>query len=374
MTGAPAMRDLVSRRGFLSLSGAFAAAILLPQPRPAAAATLRQSFATATANGGVIDIDLATGRIRHLKLNFKPHSLVQNPRHPARIIAVEKWGRSLAVIDYDTWTQIQRINCPLGCFFQGHADFLAAGASFVTTVVQNLSGTGHLITWDALSCTPISQVRVSPGGLHQCAVSQNNWVDIASTGIEPVHGLTPDTGNEIANSAICRIEANSGILVEQTTLPDSRQSITHFARDVSGTTIAITTPRLLPQNRSGAIYIEDRSGQYQKVDLPGSAAEHLCGEMLSLAINDRAGVAAITNTASPHVFLIDIGTRALITTIKVWSPGIAYDPNRNQFIAAAETLIAIDPGGKVSPLPLAGLDLLPDLAETHATLLSRSLL
>ena len=363
------------RRQFLKRSAtacvaAVAAPYLLAAPSATAAPTL-SSFAAVTTAKSIIDIDLTTGNTRHLTLEFQPHSIVQSPHDLDQVLAIERWGANLAVIDRTHWAVKQNITCARGTNFQGHAAYHPTQRSFYATTVQSLSGQSFLIEKDCSFFTTERELRLTRAGAHQCLPASPSKMLFASTGIEPNTGLDPDRGDVLFLSSIDTIDIASGVTIDRIVLSDKDQSINHFALVHPNTIIATTVPHLLSAQKSGSIYMAEPNTKFERVSLPTTIQSRLYGALSAIAIDPTRRLAAITNPQTQILLLIDLASRTFVRAVENAPAHVAYEPQSQQFIGATDKLVAVLPDGDMHDLPYFDSNALATAHSAHVAILSR---
>jgi hypothetical protein len=339
-----------SRRRFLkSLLALPAVGVAMYSLRSLASPAEIKNYLVVGSDKGASLVDLDAHTVKHVSLDFSPHSFVPHPSLPMRFVGIEKWGWDAAEVDFEKGTA-RPIPSGDGFQFYGHGIYIEEHKAVFIARVDTKTGLGHLVGYDPITYEILRDFQVAPGGLHDCHRLSDGTLMFASSGIrligDKVKGdkkpyLAPlINGEHVAPSALIRIDIQDGKVLGQLPIEDEIQSIGHFAVTKNGEVLALCTSR---KGRVGNLYYSPNlTGPLKPVKFNPDIQARLIGEMLSVALNADHSHAAVTNPASSTVILVDMKTGEVLKTQNEMLLNIAFNPKHPSFLGSFKKLKIID--------------------------------
>lgn len=319
----------------------------------------------------VCKIDLARDLVETVPTDFMVHSICPYPNDAGRVLAIEKWGKSAAIIDFDSLAVARTITSAEGTSFYGHGVFAPDAASVFITQVHADSGRGHLAGFDPDSFDKITDMDVTAGGLHECHIAPDpQYLMVTSSGLRPKSGAdTPTYGVAVERSALMTVEIKSGKVVHRREAPDNDQNIGHFAISATGDIVAISSP-YANTTHAGKIYVGYKNQDlFLKAEIPDAINSKLVGEMLSVSIHADGKSALVSNPGSNNILSLDISSAQVSKAVTVQGAnGVVFDKNRNEFIVTGKDIAHVDQAAILSDLPLSGSIQQKLIFRGHSTL------
>lgn len=142
--------------------------------------------ASPDAEGFVNVVDLMTGKISRHPVPLWAHSCVPHPRHPERVLAVTKWGRSAVEVDLRNGKILASLKAPEGFLYFGHGAFDPRGERAFITGDGNAPGTSRLFVYRVSDWTLEKAVDIGSRRPHECLLTSKNQLAVAGNrGIAP---------------------------------------------------------------------------------------------------------------------------------------------------------------------------------------------
>lgn len=317
-------------------------------------------------------INLDTKNITHLQVGFKPHSFTRNPHHPSQMMTIEKWGSRGAIIQFedgkDDGKLIQRINCPENYLYFGHVVFSPFDQRYLATRVDMTTGKGYLIGFDAQTFKQVSEHNVSPGALHDCHFLPDNTLLVASEGARYIGHVDIETHSRAARSSLVQYDLYHDKVIKNIYADKEEQTLSHFQILDNGAIIALSTTAN-PMAHGNAFFCAPRGDVLKKISWSIDTDKKARGEVLSIAVDTKDGIAMLTNPDAKLAILINSATGEHIKTIdSVDARSIAYDPARGSFICGKQQLMFFDKDGNRQDGTMTMARNMP-LAGSHAIML-----
>jgi hypothetical protein len=322
----------ISRRAFLQ--GFAAVTLVATSPFHAFAGSQSshgEQLLMGTRKTSVGAYDLSSHALRETDIGFFTHSLIQNPANPRQIVAIEKWGPGLAVLDLDEMRVVQQLPAEKGTAYYGHGFYVNDGKVFFITRVSENTGLGHFIGFDAETLKPVIDYQVTPGGLHECSMVDENTAMVASAGVR--NAYRTHVAEKIEPSGLIRVDMKTGKVTDKMFIDNNVDMLAHFRKSVKGTIIAINGTRPTEKDKAGKLYYsKDGKAALRALELPEDVTRQMKGTMLSVAFSDDGNMAAVTSPYSHEALIIDADTGHVKQVIRDELYGVAYDHTQREFI------------------------------------------
>ncbi|MBU6235614.1 MAG: DUF1513 domain-containing protein [Alphaproteobacteria bacterium] len=288
-------------------------------------------------------IDLAAGDVKTVDIGFSAHSFVQHPTNPKKFIAIEKWGANSAEVDFGTGTQrpIRHGKDEMTQYY-GHGFYHEAKKAIFITRVDITSGRGFLSGYNPDTYEIMYDYPVTPGGLHECHRMADGTYMVACSGVKTHNFLPPIYGDKFGPSSLVKVDVdNDGKVLGELPIHDDF-IIGHFGLTKKNQVLALSTASYKDTNLPGNLYYSpDCIEPLKKIEIPAEVAKNLKGEMLSVALNEKEDLAAVTNPMGKTVLLINMENGTLVEAINDSWRSISYDPVNDRFIGATPNIEAI---------------------------------
>ncbi|MBI1274100.1 MAG: DUF1513 domain-containing protein [Alphaproteobacteria bacterium] len=343
---------LCSRRAFLAYMSAFAVTACAGPMRFA------DSFSTerrllVSGPDCIFAFDLATRELAVIQTGFLTHSFLPHTDDPEMVLAIERWGRRAAEINLADATLTRRLTSPEKMWFFGHGIKPAGGDTVYISGVSFENGHGYLMGYDARSLEPIVKHDVANTNIHECHILPDGTAMVASSGVTGRVTSFFEDGKRVEPAALVHVDLTDGRVLGRKVLADPDQTIGHFAQTGDGGLLALTRPMNRSKRKYGYLCAGhiDRPG-LSEIPLPPELDGKLNGEMLSVAIDKRDRIAAVTNPGSGTLLFIDLERNVLRDWMACRTQSVAYDGAMASFIATPnKEIMQVDTGLKtLSPL------------------------
>jgi hypothetical protein len=314
----------------------------------------------------VYRVDLATQATKGILTGFCAHSFIADPENSEQVWAVEKWGSQAAMLDFSTGTVLQRLTCPAHTAFYGHGAYGPDRRTLFLTRLDLETGAGHVIGFDAEEARQVADYRIAPGFLHQCSLLPDGHMLTASSGIRTTLGMQPRQGPRVAPSSLIRFDPVNGKIVNEIRCGDDEHIVSHFAVAADGSVIAASSTIPASQAPHGNIYQGRIDGDaLTPLALPKDVAARARGEILSIALDEAKGVAALTNPMGQLILLLDLRRKVFDKAIASETDfGIVHDAGTGCFYVDGGSIGRLDPATGKRDNILAG-----DFSSAHILLI-----
>jgi hypothetical protein len=174
------------------------------------------------------------------------------------------------------------------------------------------------------------------------------------------------SGIENSQPAVSYIDVQTQQLIERVTLSNELLNTGHIGVAADGSLIVTSAPREgLEQTHSGGVSI--RSGKQPMLTMtqPEMVIKQMTGEALSIAIDNKHNIAAVTHPEANMVTFWSIGKRELVKAMSVPQPRgitlsldeksfiISYDINTSMVLVSTKDLTA-NTGSVMQPTYISG--------------------
>ena len=279
---------------------------------------------------------LDTYYVHRVALPFQPHSYVQDPDYSHRVWAIEKWGGNASLVDLHDLKIVRTIPPPEGSYFFGHGFFYPGTRIMFFSCVDRPLLQGGLLGVDADQFSVQQNFNMVRANVHDGKMLPDGTALIASSGSIGGEAFGPNV--KMLHSelpALVRCNPLTGKVLNKITVADRNQMLSHFALFGDGRVVALSRG----EEKGGRVYTGSiHAPSLQPVELGDLADSDGTKEMLSVAVDGNASHALVTAAGGGKLLLVDArnGTYGGATLVKpdVRVRSLAYDPERNQFIAA----------------------------------------
>lgn len=337
----------VSRRVFLAGIAAVVALGHLPAwaslpSSPARRGLLLVGARTPRQKQGVALLDLAAGKIRHVPLEFMPHSLVQSPVDPSRVWAIRHgYGvpgpakPEAAGIDIDKAEVVQWLTPAAQSQYFGHGFFTPDGSALFISRHDLRTGNGWLTGYDKAGAV-VADYPAAQGALHESHILPDGTVLAANSGVR----LLGDDGERVAPNALLHLDLPSGKLLSRHEIDDPAQMVGHFHKTRDGDLLVLSRPHPKNVKAAGGKVFTGQIGDaaLRAVPYTDDVEAGVGGECLSAAIDEQSGLAMVSDTGLRRTLIVDMKKGAFAAQIPGHVRGVSFDEKQRQFVLSGDAL------------------------------------
>jgi uncharacterized protein len=267
-------------------------------------------------------VNLLQRKHQLIELDFLPHGIIIDPNDKTRLITFEKNGVNAAVVDLNSHTESTKIQTDDNKIFSGHGTFSKSGDVLYCAEVDLNNRKGRITVRDGNDFKLMDEISTFGKNPHQCRLIDNDQTLIVS-----------NTGSDSENSpaSITYINVQNKNLLERITLPDATIDAGHFALAKDGSLIISSAPK--QADETGGVSIRSNAQPIITMTEPRVIFNKLSGEALSISIDERHNIAAVTHPAANLVTFWSIDKKELFKAMSVPNPrGITLSLDNNHFI------------------------------------------
>lgn len=257
--------------------------------------------------GSIEVLQLASGLVKSIPLEFFGHTLSQNSQKKDQIATFEQYGSRGALIDLKTQKILAAVKCKKTNTFMGHAEFISEMNCWTTTEHNHEKNQGEVTIRDSNTLEAISSINTNGGKPHDCRylAKQKQLVVINA-----------------ATANIVTLDLDKKFVTKNIPLkPSETKQYSHFDITADGWIFAAARkgtgkPNLIdPNGLIETLLTEDQA-------YPG---------ILSIAFIKHTNLVAATSPENDTVEVWNYRTKELKCTIKVKEPrGIMVDHDSTQ--------------------------------------------
>lgn len=304
-------------------------------------------------------INLGNGDMKIINNGFMAHSLLPLPQ-TGQFVAIEKWGPSCAVLDFENNAIIKTFKNEQGDHFFGHGFYSIEQNVYAISRVSKETQMGYLSLYDAATHKMVGRLDVAQGALHEAILLNDGTCLVAAAGLKNLGYYYNTKVQDVAKGALVRLELKSGKILGRMELPDADQNLSHFSVLPTGDIVCCTVQKPDFTTQGGNVYFSNVQGApFTRCDW-GDVARSLKGEMLSHAVDTSLKTLCVTNPDANNLMLVDIAEKRMTKHYSRKIKGIIYDPDKQHFVLCGDGLWALD-GKDITKdalaMPLRGLPL-----------------
>lgn len=272
-----------------------------------------------------------------IDLNFLAHGIIIDPDNKNRLLAFEKNGVNAAATDLTSKLSIQNVQPSQDRQFNGHAAFNKKGSTLFCTETSLKDGAGFISIRDGKTLDVIGEFSSHGKNPHECQLINNDAVIVVSN--------TGSTKLNDSPASIVYIDVQSGKLIERIMLNTSELNNTqlnagHFAIADDGSLIVASAPTTVQQKTTtekslGGVSIRSKKQSIQLMTQPEMVINKLYGEALSVVIDNKHRLAAVTHPDANLLTFWSIDKQELIKAMSVPQPrGVTLSLDGQSFMVS----------------------------------------
>jgi hypothetical protein len=271
-----------------------------------------------------------------IDLNFLAHGIIIDPNNKNRLLAFEKNGAHAAATDLTSKLSIQSVQPSHNRQFNGHAAFNKKGSALFCTETSLKDDTGFISIRDGKTLNVIGEFSSHGKNPHECLLINDDVIVVSNTGSTKL--------NE-SPASIVYIDVQSGKLIERIMintpeLNNTQLNAGHFAIADDGSLIVASAPTTIQQKTTaekslGGVSIRSKKHSIQLMTQPETVINKLYGEALSVVIDNKHRLAAVTHPDANLLTFWSIDKQELIKAISVPQPrGVTLSLDGHSFIVS----------------------------------------
>lgn len=259
-------------------------------------------------------------------LDFLAHGIIIDPNDKKRLLAFERNGAAAAEIDLNNHTLTKEIKTTEDKYFCGHGVFNKTGDTLFTTETYLNNHRGIIAIRDGGNFDILDEFPTYGENPHECQLT-----DDAATLVVSNAGST-----SIDNSqpSVTYIDVQSQKLIERVTLTNQQLNAGHIGIADDGSLIVASAPRKgLEKTHTGGVSIRSCNREMLSMTHPEVVIDQMTGEALSVIIDNKHDIAAVTHPDGNMVTFWSVGKRELLKAMSVPKPrGITLSLDEKSFI------------------------------------------
>lgn len=275
--------------------------------------------------------------LRH-PLPCRAHQIISHPTQPWLFAVSRRPGTSIEMIDYQTGTLIQRVNCASGYHLYGHAEISLDGRYLLTTEKSRRHHNGRIVIRDINRNLEVVEEYSSAGiGPHELRLSSDQKTLVIANGGIKTQGREK-LNLETMQPSLVYLDMQTGQPLEQVRLPREyhQSSIRHFDIAANGQILIAMQYQGNPGDTAPLIAYHTRGAPITPLTIPleiHSRLNQYCG---SACFDCSGEYAAVSSPKGNIITLWDMKTRQFSRAIKVKDGcGIAKTERIGEFIVSS---------------------------------------
>lgn len=260
-----------------------------------------------------------------VELDFLPHDILIDPKNKMRLLTFEEDGINAAEIDLNSHIVSKALSTSGDRVFNGHGTFNRSGDLIFCTESNTNNHQGSVTVRDASTLKVLDQFSSYGLKPHQCQLTNNEQTLVVSnTGI-----------NNVKNSpaTIAYIDVQNKKLQEVVTLSKKTLNTGHFSITKDDSLVVASAP--VANHKTGGVSIRHKQQPVVTMTQPEVIINQLTGEALSISIDERHNIAAITHPNANLITFWSIDKAELVKAISVPNPrGISLSLSEKHYIVS----------------------------------------
>lgn len=266
-----------------------------------------------------------------IETDFLPHGIYINPNNKYSIFCFEKNGINACEIDIQTQKIIRTVKTEQNWLFSGHASFSVDGKKIICIEKDKGNYQGsitirHTDTFEIIQRLPT--LGLSP---HDCQVDTDNILTVSNTGRSESGFHQP---------SLVRINLDTGKLVERIKLDTDDLNCGHFISTKNNELVIASAPvndkdKDKDKIFSGGVSIRNINENMTTMTEPAEVIKHMTGEALSIEVDERRSVAAVTHPEANLLTFWSIKDKRLLKVYAFENPrGLSKTLDKKYFIVS----------------------------------------
>lgn len=261
-------------------------------------------------------------------LDFLAHSIIIDPNNKKRLVTFEKEGSGAAEVDLNSHTVSRKITITEKKHFNGHGVFSKIGDTLFSTETYLDTHKGIISIRDGKTLDSLGEFPTFGENPHECQLINNDkTLVVTNAGSDSIENSQP---------CISYIDVQSQQLIERVTLTNQQLNTGHVGIAKDGSLIVASAPRTdLEQTQPGGVSIRSAQQTMLSMTQPEVVINQLTGEALSIAIDEKHNIAAVTHPDANMITFWSINKRELKKAMSVPNPrGVTLSLDGRSFIVS----------------------------------------
>jgi len=279
----------------------------------------------------VISVVNLKSRTRSLTdMSFMPHGIHRNPADTNRLVIFEKRGPGACEYDLNSREVVRSIPVTAGRYFYGHGAYSMDGSLIYSTETLLQTGDGVIAIRDAKTLEIVGEFPSYGKEPHECKLINNGQTMVVTNGGGNIQGDAP---------CVTYIDIASKQLLEKVELSNARLNTGHASVNDNGSLVVVSAPRSgLGKQHLGGVSIRPHGESMKTAASPDVITKRMQGEALSVAINPKEKIAAVTHPDGNMVTIWSLQSRQLLKVINLEQPrGVELTSNMKNFVISYGT-------------------------------------
>ena len=272
-------------------------------------------------------VNMTTGSVARVAMDFLSHGIHQHPHAPERIVIFQKKGPYACELDLKKQAVTRPIGTDKSRHFYGHGAYSADGKTLYCTEAYLHSYDGIIAVRDADTLEFLGEFPSYGKEPHECKLIDGGRVMVVTNG-----------GGKLGEDAPCvtYIDTASHKLLERVPLTNDRLNTGHLSIAEDGSLVVVSAPRAgLDKSQLGGVSIRPSGGTMESLSQPQKVTHSMVGEALSVVIANDAGIAAVTHPDGGMVTFWSIQDRSLRKRLTLPYPrGVNLTLDKKTFIVS----------------------------------------
>jgi len=263
-----------------------------------------------------------------IDMDFLAHGIIIDPNNKKRLVVFEKIGPGAAEIDLNKHTVSRKIAPSKDKYFYGHGAFNQSGDTLYCTETYLNNHKGTIVIRDGRDFEVLGELPTYGENPHECQL-----VDDGATLVVTNAG---SVSNSSTGPSVTYIDVATQKLKERVTLTNEQLNTGHIGIAKDGSLVVASAPRKgLEKTHTGGVSI--RSGKQPMLSMtqPEVVINQMTGEALSVIVDNKHNIAAVTHPDGNMVTFWSIDKRELIKAMSAPKPkGVALSLDEKSFIVS----------------------------------------
>ena len=275
----------------------------------------------------LVIINLMQQEKRVIDTPFLPHGINIDPNNKYRVFCFEKNGSNACEIDLQTQSITRTFQSANKQLFSGHSCFSKNGELIycIEKNIDNMQGIISIRNSDTFELThQLPTLGLSP---HDCQLTKDNRLTISNTGRSETNFHQP---------SLVAIDLKSEKLIERIKLDDKNLNCGHFKiTDDNDLIIASAPLDSDDKTLSGGVSIGQHGQSIFTMTEPEVVIQRMTGEALSIEIDERQEVAAVTHPEANLITFWSIKDKKIVKAYGFENPrGISLTLDKKYFVVS----------------------------------------
>ena len=260
-----------------------------------------------------------------VELDFLPHDILIDPKNKMRLLTFEEDGIHAAEIDLNSRIVSKALITSRDRIFNGHGTFNRSGDLIFCTESNKNNHQGSVTVRNASTLKVLDQFSSYGLKPHQCKLINDDKTLVVSN--------TGNGGNKNSAASIAYIDMESQKLLEAVTLSTKVVNTGHFSVSKDDSLVITSAP--VGNNKTGGVSFRHKQQPVITMTQPEVILNQLTGEALSISIDERHNIAAITHPNANLITFWSIDKAELVKAISVPNPrGISLSLSEKHYIVS----------------------------------------